>query len=184
MQSLRLNVLGRFEARWSGGELVDFNSRKVHALLGYLAVEAGHAHTREQLANLLWSRTGEERARHNLRQALAKIRSCCDSLLIGSGETLAINRDVCDVDALEFLRLSRLEDPDALRRCLDLYAGDLLDGMTIREPAFEEWILPAREQLRHTACKAADKLTELLVADERIPEAIEALTHRLVMDPA
>jgi TolB-like protein/Tfp pilus assembly protein PilF len=182
--SLQINVLGRFEARSTSGEVVDFNSKKAVALLGYLAVEARHAHAREELANLLWSRMGDERARHNLRQALVKIRACSDSLLIASGESLAIDQQSCSVDVIEFERLSRAEEPEALGRCLELYAGDLLEGLTLREAAFEEWLIPTRARLRQTACNTADKLVELLIAADRTEEAVKTLHHRLVMDPA
>ncbi|MDX1488034.1 MAG: hypothetical protein R3268_07535, partial [Acidiferrobacterales bacterium] len=101
-RTLRINVLGRFEAQWSDGEPVDFISKKAQALLAYLAVESGRAHTREQLATLLWSETGDERARHNLRQALSKIRACCDSLVIARGESLKIDAASCTADVLEF----------------------------------------------------------------------------------
>ena len=78
---LRLNVLGRFEAQWSDGEPVDLTTKKAQALLAYLAVERARPHTREQLATMLWADTGDERARHNLRQALSKIRCSCDSVV-------------------------------------------------------------------------------------------------------
>ncbi len=73
---IHLNILGRFEIR-SEGETVDLRSKKAQALLGYLAVENGRSHSRESLATLLWGATGEERARHNLRQALSQIRREC-----------------------------------------------------------------------------------------------------------
>ncbi len=182
--ALQINVLGRAEVLRPGGGRIDFKSKKAIALIGYLAVEGGHAHTREQLATLLWGRTGEERARHNLRQALSKVRSCSESLVIADGESLALDHQSCAVDVMEFERLSRLEEIDSLRRCLQLYAGDLLSGMTMREPVFEEWLMPARTRFRQIACEVADKLVELLIADDRVADAMETLNRRLVMDPA
>jgi TolB-like protein len=177
-------VLGRFEAQWSDGESVDFISKKAQALLAYLAVESGRAHTREQLATLLWSETGEERARHNLRQALSKIRACSDSLLIARGESLKIDPASCTADVFEFERLAKSKDPDELRRCLELYRGDLLDGLTPHEAVYDEWLLLARGRLRRIACETADQLVKTLVSQDRTDEAIEALNRRLVMDPA
>jgi DNA-binding SARP family transcriptional activator len=124
--TFRLNVLGHFEAQWADGEPVDFTSKKAQALVAYLAVESGRAHTRDQLATLLWSETGDQRARHNLRQALSKIRRSCDSLIISRGESLEIDPASCTVDVVEFERLAKSKDPDELHRCLDLYRGDLL----------------------------------------------------------
>ena len=73
-RTLRFKVLGRFEAQWSDGERIDLTTRKARALLAYLAVERARPHTRDHLATLLWADTGDDRARHNLRQALSKIR--------------------------------------------------------------------------------------------------------------
>ena len=177
-------MLGRFEAQWSDGEPVDFVSKKAEALLAYLAVESGRAHTREQLATLLWSDTGDERARHNLRQALSKIKACCNSLVIARGQSLEIDPESCTADVVEFERLAKSKEPDELRHCLELYRGDLLDGLTPREEVYDEWLLLARGRLRRIACEIADRLVDTLVAQDRTSEAIEALNRRLVMDPA
>jgi TolB-like protein len=177
-------VLGRFEAHWADGEPVDFISKKAQALLAYLAVESGHAHTRDQVATLLWSETGDERARHNLRQALSKIRRCCNALVVSRGDSLEIDSASCTVDVVEFERLAKSKDPDELGRCLDLYRGDLLDGVIPREPVYDEWLLLARSRLRRIACEAADQFVHTLVAQNRTEEAIQALNRRLVMDPA
>lgn len=183
-RTLRLNVLGRFEARWSDGAPVDFNSKKIQAFLAYLAAESGRAHTRDHLATLLWSDTGDERARHNVRQALSKIRRCCDSLVASRGESLELNQAACTVDVIEFERLAKSSDPADLRRCLDLYRGDLLDGLSPREPAYDEWLLIARGRLRKVACETCDRMIDSLIVQSKIDEAIGALNHRLLMDPA
>ncbi len=181
---LRLNVLGRFEALWSDGEPVDLTTKKAQALLAYLAVERGRPHTRDQLATLLWADTGDERARHNLRQALSKIRRCCDSLVRANGDCLAIDPEGCAVDVIEFEHLAKSDDPDELRRCLNLYRGDLLEGVIPREPVYEEWLLLARSRLRRMACQAAGHLASVLREQDRIEESIEALNDMLAIDLA
>ena len=86
-RTLRLNVLGPFDAQWSDGTPLEVTGKKIQALLGYLAVESARPHSREQLAALLWSETGDERARHNLRQALSKIRRAYGPLISSNGDT-------------------------------------------------------------------------------------------------
>ncbi|MHC4732670.1 MAG: BTAD domain-containing putative transcriptional regulator, partial [Planctomycetota bacterium] len=180
----RFNVLGRFEARGPSGEPVELSARKAQALLAYLAVENGRPHTRDRLAGLLWSETGDERARHNLRQALSKIRRCCGDVVRSSGDALQIDLDNCTSDVVEFERLAGSDDPDELRQCLELYRGDLLEGLIPREPVYDEWLPVARSRLRRIACKTYDRLASALVEHGRIDDAIEALNNRLVMDPA
>ncbi len=104
--------------------------------------------------------------------------------MISEGESLALNHQSCLVDLVEFERLSETDEIDGLRRCLQLYAGDLLEGMVVRETEFEEWLVPARARLRQAACAAVDKLTGLLIANDRVNDAIETLDRRLLLDPA
>jgi len=181
---LRLNVLGRFEAQWSDGEQVEITTKKAQALLAYLAVERARPHTRDHLATMLWADTGDERARHNLRQALSKIRGSCDCVVQASGDCLAIDPAGCAVDVIEFEGLANSDDPDELQLCLDLYRGDLLEGEMSREPLYEEWLLLARGRLRKMACLAAGHLVSVLRNQDRVEEAIVVLNYMLSMDSA
>ena len=182
--TLHLILLGRFEARWTAGGPVELISKKARALLAYLAVERGRPHTREKLATLLWGETGEERARHNLRQALSKIRQCCGPVITSRGDALEFDPESCTVDVIEFERRAVSDDPDELRSGLDLYGGDLLEGLNPREPGYEEWLLVSRRRLRELACRTADRMARVFIDNGRIDLAIEALEGRLGMDPA
>jgi len=183
-RTLRLNLLGRFEARWSDGRKADLPARKPRALLAYLAVESGRAHSREHLATLLWADTGDQRARHNLRQALSRIRQLCESAVVCREDTVGVDPETCVTDVAEFRRLAGSGNPEELRASLALYRGDLLEGMSLREDTFEEWLEPARRGLRRIACQAAESLGSLLAAAGRVEEAMEVLNRRLTMDPA
>jgi TolB-like protein len=88
------------------------------------------------------------------------------------------------VDVIELERGARSEDPDQLFACLELYRGELLEGLIPREPGYDEWLLPTRRRLQLVACQIADRLAALLAGQDRIDEAIEALNRRLTMDPA
>jgi TolB-like protein/Tfp pilus assembly protein PilF len=180
--SLKINVLGRFQAQRDSGEAVDISSRKALALLTYLAVERG-PRSREVLANLLWGDTGDDRARHNLRQALSKIRHCCDSLIVASGDDLMLDSS-CIADVERFEALAGSDDPDELRECLDLYRGELLEGLNPREPEYAEWLMMTRTRLRDTACRVADRLGKALVEAGRTDDAIVAFRDQLKIDSA
>ena len=183
-RTLRLNVLGPFDAQWSDGTALEVTGKKIQALLGYLAVESARPHSREQLASLLWSETGDERARHNLRQALSKIRRSFGPLISSTGEALALDLEQCSVDAREFNRLARSEDVGELARCMELYRDDLLDGLVLREALYDEWLLGAQHQFRRMACDAIERLASKLPALDRVDEAVDVLNRRIAMDPA
>jgi TolB-like protein/Tfp pilus assembly protein PilF len=181
---LKLNMLGGFQAQWSEGVLVSFSSKKAQALLAYLAVEADRPQSREKLSSLLWGNTGEDRARHNLRQAVAKIRKTFGDVVIGDDDCLKIDPESCTSDVGEFELLAKRDDSEALRRCLDLYRGNLLDGLNPREPEYVDWLFMARNRLRQSACQIAATLANRLVAEERPQDAITTLNKLLVLDPA
>jgi TolB-like protein len=183
-RTLRLNVLGPFDAQWSDGTPLEVTGKKIQGLLGYLAVESARPHSREQLAALLWSETGDERARHNLRQALSKVRRSYGPLISSTGEALALDLGQCSVDAREFDRLARSEDVGDLARCMELYRDDLLDGLVLREALYDEWLLGAQHQFRRTACDAIERLASKLPALDRADEAVAVLNRRIAMDPA
>jgi adenylate cyclase len=162
---------------------VELTSKKARALLAYLAVENERPHARERLAGMLWSETGDERARHNLRQSLSAIRGSCGPVIASQGDLLRLDRNRCTADVIDVKRLSGAETADELRRCLDLYRGDLLEDLEPREPVYDEWLGLARARLRKLACQAVDDLVRVLTAENRNEEAIAALERRLAMDP-
>ena len=179
---MKISVLGRFQAHWDDGESVEIPSKKALALLTYLAVEQG-PRSREVLANLLWADTGDERARHNLRQALSRIRHCCDSLIVASGDDLSLHRG-CESDVARFEELAGSDDPDELRECLDLYRGELMEGSNPREREYADWLMVARTRLRDTACRVADRLGHALLELGRVDDAIDAFRDLLAVDSA
>ncbi len=71
---LTLTLLGTLQFTLDGKPLTAFESDKVRALLAYLALETGHPHRREALAELFWPDRPDGVARNSLRQALANLR--------------------------------------------------------------------------------------------------------------
>jgi adenylate cyclase len=183
-RTLRLQVLGPFTARWSDGEPAALTNKKARALLAYLAVESNRPHARERLAGMLWGETGDERARHNLRQSLSAIRRCCGPVIVSQGDLLRLDPTCCSADVIDFERLAGADKADELLRCLDLYRGELLEDLDPREPVYDEWLNLARARLRKVACRVVDDLVSALVDEGRHEEAIRALERRLLMDPS
>jgi len=177
-------LLGPFEVFDPDGAPVDFGHRKAGALMAYLAVERVRPQHREQLASLLWARTGEERARHNLRQALSKLRTLCANVLETSGERVTINPDACHIDVAQFEPLARSDDPEALLQALDLYRGDLLDGYSTNESDYQDWLDLTRSRLRKQTCELAGRLAAMLETAGRASDAIAVLNRLLSLDRA
>jgi DNA-binding SARP family transcriptional activator len=135
-----------------GERMVIIRSRKIQALLGYLALIPTRRATREQLAGLLWSESPERQARMALRQALVRLREQLDQEGIGGidankGDAPSIKPDgiLVDVWSLQTRLQQGQVDPILLERkniCETLLAG--LDDL---DPAFKSWLLVQRQSL-------------------------------------
>jgi len=70
-----LSCLGEPQLFDGAGESIRFRTRKHFALLIRLALEPGHAFSRDSLTELLWPDAPPERARHSLAQAVSVLRA-------------------------------------------------------------------------------------------------------------
>src|SRR5688572_23472375 len=132
MTQLNLTLFGGFQARLSTGNPISLPTKKAQALLAYLALHPGQAHPRDKLATLLWGETGEEQARHSLRQTLVGLRKALAngvSNFVLDGDELSLDPSSAEVDVLTFKRLIAEGSPESLTKAADLYRGDLLEGL-------------------------------------------------------
>lgn len=182
-----IELLGGFEFSSVDGEPIRLKTRKTQVLLAYLALNGGATQPRSKLIGLLWSTRSDEQASASLRQALSELRRQLDPI---APDALEINRQsatldtrAIEVDALLFESLSSANDRDTLRRAAGLYAGDLLDGINVRDPECEQWMARERERFRLMAIKSLGRLLEIVVK-ESDGEAINETAHLLLqLDP-
>ena len=187
MNNLRLHLLGPFEALTGNNLPVAITGKKPRALLAYLALANGQPVSRDKLASLLWEFSAEQQARTSLRQTLSSLRKCIPPLvgdpLISEGDTLAINSKAVVVDALDFEALIDGGTADALARASTLYRGELLDGMSLREEGFEEWLRGERARYRELALGALAKLFRLSAEKGEVENAARLAGRVLDLDP-
>lgn len=187
MAELDLRLLGRFQARCSSGRPVELTTRKARALLAYLALHAGQAQSREKLIALLWSDRAEKQGRDSLRQALTALRRGLGAegvaLLTVDGDAIAVEPAAVDVDASRFERLLAGGTPEQLERAVELYRGDLLDGVGVRDPAFEDWMYAERARLQGRAVEALTKLLAHQAESAAAERAVATAARLLQLDP-
>jgi len=181
--ALRLDMLGGFAARDGRGREIEIGSRKAQALLAVLSLSPGRPQAREKLTALLWSDRGEQQARGSLRQALAELRRALPDhdppILAARRDSLCIDAEIVAADAVEMERLIDEGSPEALAEAAELCRGDLLDGLAVRDPAFEDWLRAERARLRDRAAQALQNLLE-----SQSGEAAVATAGRLLaLDP-
>ncbi|ALP54287.1 hypothetical protein Tel_14670 [Candidatus Tenderia electrophaga] len=180
----RLTLLGGFQLRDAAGTERIVAAKKAKALLAYLALQPGQAQTREKLAALLWGEGSDEQARQSLRQALAGLRKALPANVIGAvDDQLWIDAARLSCDVNEFRRLGEAGSSENLVRALDLYQGELLEGLNPRAEVFEEWLLSERAQLQHQALVLMERLLTRHLEDEHPGQALDLALRLLSLDP-
>jgi predicted ATPase len=169
---IHLHLLGSFRLE-KGGKPVSLSTHKVEALLAFLALQP-EPHAREKLAALLWGDSGDDEARHSLRNALAAIRKTLGDIFLADRETIQLDaHSSMWVDAQVFEQAT-LADAQA---AINLYKHDLLTDF------YDEWIPPVRERLQMLYLDTLTKLIEQARSESQYERAIELAHRLLVSDP-
>jgi DNA-binding SARP family transcriptional activator len=195
---LELKLLGPPEVRLDG-RVLTLRTKKALALLAYVAVERG-PHPREELAELLWPKSGRSKDRMALRSALADLRRELGETGDSREARLLVERDSLTFDAtsdteidLETIHAafeaartssatSRREPPQVgLRRELLVhlgeatvaYRGEFLQGFYLDDaPEFDYWANLERERWRTEAGLVFDRLSQSLLEAGATREAV------------
>ncbi len=186
--SLFVSLLGGFHvAGPSEGDTLSLERKKTRALLAVVALHAGRPVPRGSLTAMLWGEQSEEVARHALRQCLLDLRRALARSTIdvvrADGDVIGLDPIKLVVDVAHFERHAAQATPESLAQAVALYRGDLLEGFSLDEPAFEEWLRVGRERLKS---RAVDALRKLLAARMRTGAADEAApiaARLLVFEP-
>ena len=193
MNRLALKLLGTPQISLAGVPLLDLGMRKAEALLFYLAVNQ-QPYTRSALAGLFWPEVAEADAKNNLRRVLPRLRALL-------GDYLRIDRQMVafDCQAAYWLDVERFTatlapfrqaaPPAALdfgpvAQALALYQGEFLAGFYVRAaPAFEEWMLTQREQLRLLALRGLTALADFYITQGAHSAGFAATQQLLALEP-
>ena len=181
MDRWRVNLLGRFELRAPDGQEVALGARKSIALLALLAAAPGQRMSRDRLAVLLWEDMPDTQARGNLRQLLAATRRPAP-FLEADGGSIGFSAEMVETDLAAFETAIAEDTPTALERAAVLYRADLLDGFSLRDRDFNEWLTGERERLREHAVQLFLRLMERAAPAGGEP-AIRWALRILAVDP-
>ncbi len=171
-------MLGGFELRGADGGDLTPPGKKLRALVALLALAPAAGWPRERLTALLWGDRDEEQARGSLRQALAELRRILgDSVLLTDREMAAFDPAAARADVVEFAHLAAAGD---LEQAAELYRGDLLDGVSLPDAGFADWLLVERTRLHDLAVGVLARL----LATQSGDAAIATAQRLLQLDPA
>lgn len=157
---LHIRLFGSGQATLYDQPLTGFPYQQAYLLLCYLLLNRSRPHNRERLAAVFWGDYSTDASRKNLRNVLWRLRHAFQSLGAIADEYVSINEESAsfsatnrywlDVEAFE-TTVTRCRDvsgqdltPEqatALEQAVELYTGDLLEGI------YDDWCLHDRERL-------------------------------------
>ena len=161
---------------------VEISSKKARALLAYLAISGGGAHSREHLATLLWDRSGDAHARASLRQALRALKSAlgdAEAKIEASADAVQLDHRFINTDVGRILAgggwdASVLPASGALR---------VLNGFSGMAEPFEEWRRGVELQVRASLqARASEMLDDARGRDAHF-DAIRWAVVLISLDP-
>ena len=99
--------------------------------------------SRDRLTVLLWEDMPDTQARGNLRQLLAATRRPAP-FLEADGGSIGFSAEMVETDLAAFEAAIAQDTPAALEHAAALYRADLLDGFSLRDRNFNEWLTGER----------------------------------------
>ena len=183
---LKIALLGQLAITRGTAEPLDLATRKAGALLAVLALTPGFPRSRDHVASLLWGGTTDDKARNSLRQCVFVLRRALGpdaGTLALRGDALWLEPDGVDVDVVAFEGLARGGTRPDLEAAAALMRGDLLEGFSLAEPAFDDWLADQRERLRAAAIDVSTRLLRVQEAAGDAQDAIHTALRLLRLDP-
>jgi DNA-binding SARP family transcriptional activator len=155
--TLQIHLLGPVQLNRDGVP-IELPYQRPLALLVYLLL-THRPHSRQRLTDLLFDGPADPRAA--LRWNLSKLRSALDANhLVSNRREITFNLESdywVDVECFEALAAGA--EVDSLRQAVELYRGDFLEGVDVRNaPRFEHWALAQRARLHGLALDALHRL--------------------------
>ena len=132
-------------------------SKKSLALFAFLLL-TGKAHSRHELAVLLWGHRDDEAARTSLRVALHRLPAAMAECLHVDRESIGLAASAAPlVDVAKFQTLARAQDLESLETAATLYQDELLkDFEAAATPEFDDWLHAERVRLGQLAQNVFD----------------------------
>jgi len=200
MPRLEISLLGKMAVRLHSAANVRWfpglETGKASVLLAYLAVHRSQAHSRLDLAAMLWPQRSDTEALNSLRFSLAKLRTELNEQqspqpfwLVDKTQVQWNPQTDMWVDVFAFEQAAAtceakqakvILPSEQIRAALALYHGDFLHGLKLGVSiTYETWALEKRDQLARQRLRLFKLLAQSLTAEGERTEAQE--TCRLIL---
>jgi TolB-like protein len=169
------------------GRPVAIAAKKARALLGYLALREGAEVARGVLSGLLWGERSESQALASLRQTLSELKSALGeaaaSSILATKEAATWAQGSAWIDTRLVDSAAGSTDEAVLQEAAELAGGELMEGLSVAEAGFEQWLTAERERFRLIVCGIRARLMECAEQGGRLEEALAHGLKLLSLDP-
>ncbi len=183
---LRIRLLGPVTVEINGSP-VAIPSKRARALLGYLVQRSGTDVARSTITGLLWSERGEEQARASLRQTLSELRAAFSKVekspINATNESITWDTGSAWIDSKELENAAHSDNDKELHETALLIRGEFMEGLSINEAAFENWIAGEREHIRQLASALYARLMDRAEDSGDIESALNHGLKLISLDP-
>ncbi|MDQ3283217.1 MAG: response regulator [Acidobacteriota bacterium] len=185
MVLLSIRLFGEFSAVDYRGDALSIGNRRTQALVVYLALKINGKTSLSELGTLLFGDPGAEaQVREVVRDLHYALRFLPHDILVDDGAVLRFNRDAVEVDARRFEELIGSPSVNSIRRSVEIYRGNLLDGFTTGMRAFDEWLAERRHTYWRVALALFGNLLTTQVRAGWWEEAVDTAGRLLSLDPS
>ncbi len=188
MGKFRVNLLGAFEVKLPSERKIALPGAKTSMLLAYLALSPGKRFSRETFLRALWGDRGDDQARGSLRQALWVIKKSfeeagTESPVIAEAEYLSLDPSAVETDVEAFETLISEDTLQSLSEAVQLYRGELLEGIDLGDDTADHEIVTERQRLQGLVLSALKDLVGHQTEAGNIDLAIAWAQRLLTIDP-
>jgi TolB-like protein/DNA-binding SARP family transcriptional activator len=174
LSRLTLRLLGGLAVMRDGVAVGIPPSRKVRALLAYLALSAAPV-SRSHICDLLWDVANDPRG--ELRWCLSRLRGLLNApdrdRIRASDDLLSLDLEGCSIDAHAVESgVQRLDaiDIETLQDLARLSSGEFMAGLVIdRCPQFNTWLMAQQRRFEGHRASILRRLSELLPSERALP---------------
>jgi len=200
MDELKIKLFGEFEVR-RGEDLIErreWGRQKSRSLLKLLLTRLGHAFSRDEIVEALWSTMSPDGAERSLRVTVSVLRKVLEpDLERGADSRYIISKRPgylfewhpdCWIDAQEFeerkQQAEAAQEADKPDEAIGEYhkALELFEGEFLAEDLYEEWTMEPRQEWKDRRLSALSELSQCLASRGRYTEAIEVCERALAAD--
>jgi len=187
MKKFNIKLFGTLEVTGADGQRIAVHGSKQQALLAFLALNAENPPTRDRIVGLLWGDRYIDQARQSLRQGVSKLRQLLrfegKHLIWADNECIGINLDIATIDAIEFEKLVKKNDPAADNKAIEYFKSAFLEGLYVREAVFEEWLTVERSRINDMAYPVFERLVVHHLRNGDQHHSLEIGRQLVALDP-